>query len=176
MLSSSIKIMRVDEIDSTNKFLKDNYKDLANITVLRTNFQTKGMGQFERTWESNKNENLLFSILLKDIKLNEINTIKTHVIETLLVVLKTFGLKGIFKEPNDIYVNDSKILGILIETKVNINQVFDYVVIGIGININQTIFINDNATSFKLLKDKTFDLDEIFSTLLNIFFRNNKLN
>src|SRR5690554_8185763 len=58
-------LMEFDIIDSTNEYLKNNYQKLPNFTIVKANYQTKGRGQFGRVWESNYNENLLFSLLIK---------------------------------------------------------------------------------------------------------------
>jgi BirA family biotin operon repressor/biotin-[acetyl-CoA-carboxylase] ligase len=70
------------------------------------------------------------------------------------------------KWPNDIYVNDKKIAGILIETAIS-NGKFSQAIIGIGININQEVFYSDapNPVSLRNLTGKNYDLTEIISRL-----------
>lgn len=168
-----LKIIELDEVNSTNDYLKDNYHQYDNLTVIKTKFQTKGRGQFERSWESLKDENLLFSMLLKGLDVNKINILKQIVLESLLILLETLNVKGIFKEPNDVYVEDKKILGILIETKLSENnEQYKYVIIGIGLNVNQEEFNEKNATSLKKLKNKIFEINDIFSSFISIFMKN----
>lgn len=167
-----MKVINFDEITSTNDFLKENYKIYNNLTFVKTKFQTKGRGQFERVWKSNKDENLLFSFILKDIYINKIETIKNIINYTLLNFLKDYNIEGIFKEPNDILVDYKKILGILIETKTKTNEEYEYVITGIGININQDEFSNLNATSFKLLNNKVFDIETLFNKLSENLYKN----
>lgn len=94
--------------------------------------------------------------------------------DSLLKLLSKYNIKKTFKEPNDILVNGKKILGILIESKINSNSnYYDYVIVGIGININQTIFNNLEATSFKILKNKKYIVDEILNKLLEIINSSN---
>lgn len=157
----------VAEINSTNDFFKTQANNYAHQSILRAGFQTHGRGQFDRHWEANKGENLLFSILLKDFSLDKIESIREWIITSLLKWLLTFSLKGEFKAPNDIYVEKKKILGILIETKQS-GIKFLYVVIGIGINVNQMFFQSPLATSIKLLTNKNHDLEFIFPKLLKI--------
>lgn len=168
MQLDKIKIIAFDEIDSTNNYLINNYQKLQSYTIVKTNFQTKGRGQFKRGWFSNKGENLLFSILLKDILIKQIDLIKNIVKDSLLKLLEQYNIKGTFKEPNDILVNHKKILGILIETKTKNHEEFDYVVIGIGININQKEFIDLNATSFYNINEKEYNKNEILQEFLKI--------
>ena len=54
-----------DQIDSTNDFLKRNYKMLPRITFIKAEHQTNGRGQFDRIWLSNDKENILCSLLVK---------------------------------------------------------------------------------------------------------------
>lgn len=162
------EIINFDEIDSTNKYFKENYEKLNNNTIIKTLYQTNGKGQFDRVWNSNTGDNLLFSILLKDVEKNELNKIFNNTKSSLLLFLEKHGIKGKFKVPNDILVDGKKILGILIETKINpLNDLFSYVIVGIGLNVNQTTFNNLNATSFKLLTHKSYNLDDLFRDFIN---------
>lgn len=155
----------VKEIDSTNNHLKDNSGAYPHRTVLRALYQTHGRGQFSRQWESVPGENLLLSFLLKNIPLSETENIRSWVVRSLLRWLASFNIKGEFKKPNDILAGGRKILGILIETK-QVGPVFEWVVIGIGVNINQTIFDANNATSVHLLINHKTDTDTAYQKLL----------
>ena len=113
----------VTECLSTNDFLMQlSLKNsIEEGSVVITDFQTKGKGQRNNFWSSNRQENLLFSfILFPKIKLSE--QFILHIITSLSVYhsLKKIGLSNVkIKWPNDIYVNNKKICGILIE-----NQIF----------------------------------------------------
>lgn len=173
MLLDKLKIIYLDEVSSTNNYLIKNHQKLNSYTILRTNYQINGRGQFLRKWTSNKNENLLFSILLKDILIVDIDHIKKCLIESIIEFLKKYNVVGTFKVPNDILVNNKKIVGILIETLTKNHYEFNYVVVGIGFNINQIEFNDLIATSLKLETNKTYDLNKLFKELLTIIF--NKL-
>lgn len=164
----SDKEIYFEEIDSTNNYLKENFNKLENLTFIRTDFQTSGRGQFLRNWESGKDENILFSILLKNISIKKLELIKELTTKTLINYLKKYKINSKFVYPNDIYVKDKKILGILIETKV-LNSDLEYIVIGIGININQAKFNSKDATSFKLLNKKSYDIKELYKILIGDF-------
>jgi BirA family biotin operon repressor/biotin-[acetyl-CoA-carboxylase] ligase len=161
----SYTLLEFDSLESTSDFLKENHSYFPHMTFIRSNYQTKGRGQFDRIWDSNKSENLLFSILLKDFILNPID-IKRWVMESLISFVQSFKLIPYFKEPNDIYVEDQKICGILIETKTN-GKEYDYVIVGIGLNVNQMHFDKLNATSIKLLTKTDFHVKDVFTKLLN---------
>ncbi|MCR1809171.1 biotin--[acetyl-CoA-carboxylase] ligase [Haploplasma modicum] len=168
------KIINLDIIDSTNDYLKREYLNLENKTIVKAGYQTLGRGQFDRLWQSESNQNLLFSILYKNFELDKISDLKILIKDSLLKLLSKYNIKGTFKEPNDILVNGKKILGILIESKINSNSnYYDYVIVGIGININQTLFNNLEATSFKILNNKNYIVDEILNKLLEIIDSNN---
>jgi BirA family transcriptional regulator, biotin operon repressor / biotin---[acetyl-CoA-carboxylase] ligase len=168
------KIINLDIIDSTNDYLKREYLNLENKTIVKAGYQTLGRGQFDRLWQSESNQNLLFSILYKNYELDKISDLKILIKDSLLKLLSKYNIKGTFKEPNDILVNGKKILGILIESKINSNSnYYDYVIVGIGININQTLFNNLEATSFKILNNKNYIVDEILNKLLEIIDSSN---
>lgn len=155
-----------DNLTSTSDLLKEHFSSFSHLTFIKTDFQTKGRGQFDRMWVSNPKENLLFSVLLKDIDITHLEHIKNWMIHGITSLLDTYGINPRFKEPNDLYVDQDKICGILMESRSQGN-ILDYVVIGVGLNVNQTEFVNLNATSMSLLKDQSFDVDQIMQNLID---------
>ena len=129
--------LHFDEIDSTNHYLMNSYQLLDNFTFVSTDYQSKGKGRNDRVWESIKGLNLMFSILIKDSKLiNEFNALSLMSAVEVAQVLESYGIDNVsIKWPNDVLVNDKKICGILLE-----GQLPEYVVIGIGLNVNQKEF------------------------------------
>jgi len=134
-----------DVVDSTNDIAKELIRCKSNIngTVVQANYQLKGRGRQNNIWESKAGENLLFTIIISP-KL--IHPSKQFVINELVsVTLRDFIQTKIpkttvkIKWPNDIYVDNKKIAGILIEHGVLGNSM-SHSIIGIGININQTMF------------------------------------
>ena len=129
--------LHFDEIDSTNNYLKNSYPLLNNFTFVSADYQSKGKGRNDRIWESVKGLNLMFSFLIKDPQLLKISThlsIMTAV--EISKVLESYGLKNVsIKWPNDVLVNEKKICGILLE-----GQLPNYLVIGVGLNVNQKEF------------------------------------
>ena len=73
------------------------------------------------------------------------------------------GLDVYLKEPNDIYIDGKKLAGILIETLV-FDAKYKYVIVGLGLNLNQTMFGDLNAISIKLVKRKEIELTEMIRT------------
>lgn len=166
-----IKLVEFNKIPSTNDYLKEKYQEYQSFTIVRADYQTKGKGQFDRKWLSSKGKNLLFSLLLKDVAFNQITHIKDWVKSSLFAAFGNFGLDVRFKEPNDFYVDDKKICGILIESKSNEDR-FDYVIIGIGINVNQTMFNQFKATSILKETKKVVQVSTVLRIIMNNLIEN----
>lgn len=154
-----------DQIESTSDYLKLHANVLPSLTLVQTRYQTQGRGQFDRKWESTHGENLLFSFIVKNVPIVEHEMIRTWVIRSLMEWITSHQLIPHFKLPNDILVEGKKILGILIETR-TWGDDFKWIVIGIGININQIAFAIETATSLKLLKGRTYDLANELATIM----------
>lgn len=160
-------IIKFDTLESTNDLLKTYFESFPDLTFVQTHFQTKGRGQFDHTWDSNKDENLLFSVLLKEAYANKRHQIKDIILNTLFTFFNEQEIKVHFKEPNDLFVGDEKICGILIETRYEESHL-DYMIIGIGLNVNQLKFNGYKATSMKLIHQKDFEIDVLFARLVDI--------
>lgn len=162
LISIKPLVIHFKEIDSTQNYLKKHYKSLPNLTFIFSDYQSVGRGRRGREWVSNKGDNLLFSILIKDKNLvSKFDSLS--IISALLVkeLLSRYGIKNIeIKWPNDVYIDSKKAAGILLEG-VNKNNKLDAVIIGIGINVNQTDFVDGlriNPTSIKLILNKDIDM------------------
>ena len=169
--------LHFDVIDSTNAYLKNSYQLLDNFTFVSADYQSKGKGRNDRVWESVKGLNLMFSVLIKDPKLiNESNALSLMTAVEISKLLESYNVKNVsIKWPNDVLVNDKKICGILLE-----GQLPNYLVIGIGLNVNQKEFpvgLRRPATSMSNELNKDFDLEIIKEQLfLNIISNFNKLD
>lgn len=163
----SYTLLSFDEIKSTSDLLKEHFSSFSHFTVIKTNYQINGRGQYDRVWSSHKDENILFSILLKDLHIKQMNDLKQWIIKSIMSFLTSYQLQPTFKKPNDIFIQDQKICGILFESRTT-QESLDYVVIGIGLNINQIDFKSLNATSMKKTLHKTFDIGSLFDELLEI--------
>jgi biotin-[acetyl-CoA-carboxylase] ligase BirA-like protein len=161
----SYTILEYKTLDSTNTFLKTHHHALSHLTFVRTRHQTAGRGQFDRIWTSNDNDNILCSVLLKNVSLDKAEHHKRWIEQGLLTFLKNRQLSTTFKAPNDIYIGSKKICGILTESQSDQDQ-FTYVVIGFGLNVNQTEFGGLNATSMALELKQNFNVDQLFESLI----------
>jgi BirA family biotin operon repressor/biotin-[acetyl-CoA-carboxylase] ligase len=133
--------------------------------------QTKGKGQRGNNWESATGLNLTTSFILYPTFLAvQQQFMLTQMVSLAVIDFATqYSIKSLkIKWPNDIYQGDQKLAGILIENSLKGNTI-NASIIGIGININQTGFSEStmNATSFKLITGKGFDIHECFRTLCN---------
>jgi len=164
------KKLHFDSLNSTNETLGHLSKkiELQNGFYITTDFQISGKCQNKDKWDSNPKENLLISIFL-NLDLNIENSFMLNQLASLAVLdtLRKFLEQKIeIKWPNDVFVNNKKISGILINNTVK-GGIIKSSVIGIGINVNQTNF-NEKyvATSMKLLNKKDFKLNEIEKMLM----------
>ena len=150
-----MRIINFDEIDSTQleaKRMIENGSAL-NGTIIVAKNQTAGLGTHGRKWISKKDESITFSmVLVPECDIKELNNFTLNIAEVIVdVIYKKYNIKLDIKKPNDIVYNGKKIGGILTETKL-LDSIVKYVIIGIGINTNQTKFhdeIKDIATSIK---------------------------
>lgn len=158
-------------IDSTNKFIKDNLNIIEFIdgTIVYSREQYSGKGQGTNVWESEPNKNLTISILLNPTFLLPENQFELSKVIALGVCdfIKLFVDKAVFiKWPNDIYVENHKVAGILIENMIQ-GSVLNQSIVGIGININQNKFISNapNPISLINLTKKEYDLTKLLKIL-----------
>ena len=170
MIIGSI-IERHDILPSTNVYATQLLakKDVIEGTVIVAKYQTAGKGQGMHTWNSDSNKNLLFSIILyPDTVLPE-----EQIFITMAVSLGVCDfLNSLFegsqiKAPNDIYYNNHKIAGILIENTI-VDGVINSCIVGIGLNVNQTTFPSDlpNPISIANITGKEQDTDDCLNKLL----------
>ena len=154
----------LENCHSTNSYLLDELssKNIAEGTLICANHQYNGRGQKGNSWLSEPNVNLTFSILLMPKWLKPIlQFYLTKLISiSLIEVLNQYKDGFTIKWPNDIYFNDNKIAGVLIENNILNNQIKSSIV-GVGINVNQQYFNLDNASSLCNIIDKRVDKDEL---------------
>ena len=167
-----MNIIKLNAIDSTNDYLKNllDKKPIINYTVVTANFQNKGKGQMGGFWESEADKNLICSVYLSNsiIKLSNQFVINIIVCLAIKKSLNKFNIPQVsVKWPNDIMSGSFKICGVLIENIIKNSSIQD-IIIGIGLNVNQTIFKNSpNATSIKKISGNFYNTDEILFEIIN---------
>lgn len=173
-MESKTDIIWLERVDSTNDEARRHISEIDNLSVVSALEQTKGRGQRGNRWSSQPEENLTFSLVVKDfrIKANEQSAISQTTALSLVDLLSRHEIKARIKWPNDIYAGDEKICGILIENSLKGLEI-DWSIIGIGLNVNQTTFPEDlpNPTSMKLCTGNSnpYNTREILEEFMGIF-------
>lgn len=152
-MEKKLQIIWLSQTDSTNNRALEGAAECPDKTTWAADFQTAGRGQRGNKWSSLKAENLTFSILFRPRNILAKDQFAVSEATALGVCryLKSKGVAAKIKWPNDIYVGDKKICGILIENAVAGERLL-HSVSGIGLNVNQTEFSPDipNPTSLAL--------------------------
>ncbi len=165
------KIQWHEKLNSTNIFLKHELLENSfdEFYVVCTKSQVKGKGQGNNKWESEDSKNLTFSLLLRPgfIEIQDQFIISKAISIAIINVLNRYKKGFCIKWPNDIYYQDSKIAGILIENSLIQNRIGTSI-IGIGININQTNFFSDapNPISLKQIINSETDITKFLAEIL----------
>lgn len=167
-----MKIIKLDATDSTNTFLKELVlkMEVDNFTVVVAKKQTKGRGQMNSEWMVEDGKNLTFSVFCRfsDLEIAQHKFLNFCISLGVFEALKTLKLPNLaIKWPNDILSGNKKIAGILIENTFK-GKYINASVIGIGINVNQSIFSKNlpNASSIKMILKKEIVLDVLLEKVL----------
>ena len=167
-LSSDIR--EYPEIGSTNEELNRLImtEDLAEGCIIRTDYQYAGKGHAGNSWQSERGMNLLFSILLKPdfLPLERAFHLSRITSLSLLEIIDNQCDGVQIKWPNDMMVGDNKMAGILIENMIS-GQTISHSIIGIGINVNQTVFDPSIPAPTSLKTEKGCHID--MNSLLTAF-------
>lgn len=167
----------LDSTESTNTWLRERLLQgeepaLSHGFVVWCREQTAGRGQRGNSWEATPGLNLTMSMLLSpegveaaaQFKISE--AVALGVAEAIDPILKPFGLEAEVKWPNDIYVGDRKIAGILIENSLSGRMVARSIA-GIGLNVNQREFFSDapNPVSLNQLTGGEYPLHPLLDSI-----------
>lgn len=164
------KIIFIRDLPSTNTYATRliSAERPEEGTIIRTDFQSAGRGQPGNKWESERGKNLLFSIILypQMIKPVEQFTISMAISLGIYDFLTRQVTGCSIKWPNDIIVSNDKIAGILIESSLMGDKI-EYMVAGIGLNINQEKFTGDatNPVSLKMITGIDYELNNCLAEL-----------
>lgn len=163
-----------ESLASTNNEAKKHITDYDNLSVIATIEQSAGRGQGSHTWYTTPGKNLTFTIVFNPENLPASEALYLTRITTLslLSYLAARGVRARIKWPNDIWVEDKKICGILIENILEGNLVHNSI-IGIGLNINESGWPEDlpNPVSLGELTGKSYDIHEELEAFYKEFCR-----
>ena len=161
-------IRRYPELTSTSTQAAALGDSAAHGTVVVTDCQTAGRGQRGISWEAEPGKNLSFSIVLRPKALPPRRQYELSMVMALALhdVLERYipGHAVCVKWPNDIYVDNGKISGTIIECSLGSSGI-ERAIVGIGININQTVFVSDapNPVSVKMFTGHDYDLEALLA-------------
>lgn len=170
------EIIHLTTTESTNKYLRRLLHDKRpeEGSAVYTDFQTAGRGQIGNTWESEEGANLMFSVVIypdflpanaqflisQIAALSVKETLERHVPDGITV-----------KWPNDIYWQNKKICGMLIENDLSGREIYCSI-LGIGINLNQEVFRSDapNPVSLTQITGRKYDITNELHAFLRVFY------
>jgi BirA family biotin operon repressor/biotin-[acetyl-CoA-carboxylase] ligase len=166
------KIYAFETIDSTNNCARVLAEcDIPEGTIVMSENQTQGRGRQGRVWLSERAKNLLFSIILRpEIEYDKVQLLTFCIADSILKVIEAeFSLEIQTKWPNDLLIKNKKFCGILLES--SFKDKLNYVICGVGLNINQHNFMNglSYATSLGLELNRFIDREELFIRILQQF-------
>lgn len=137
--------------------------------IVITNHQHAGKGQRGNSWISSENKNLTFSILLKPHFIDPADSFALNMLVSVAILNALKGLgKSMFKIkwPNDIFYDEYKVGGILIENTIQ-GAIIENSIIGIGINVNQKSFdYLFKAASLSKIFNRQFDLNNLLNKII----------
>lgn len=166
-----VPLISIEHTNSTNSYLRDfSYKRRATaFTTVMSDFQTAGRGQRGNSWESEEGRNLLFScIIFPDFLEARRQFLLSQIVSLSIKEILDNYTQGIsIKWPNDIYWQERKICGILIENDIAGNSICQTIA-GAGININQQEFRSSapNPVSLWQITGKEHDCREILAQIM----------
>lgn len=168
-------IIRLQEVDSTNRFLKEmKDSDVETLTIAVADYQTAGKGQGTHTWEGEAGKNLLFSMMVSPhwVPVRQQFLLSEAGALAIKDALDAYTEGITLKWPNDVYWNDKKISGTLIETSID-SKGIKRCIFGIGININQLEFKSDapNPVSLAQILGHEVDREEVLQKIIEAFGR-----
>lgn len=158
------------QVDSTNaeaKRLLDNGEAKEGL-VITTDLQTQGRGQYGRVWESEVGLNIMMSVVVSPLFIKVSDQFALNILSSLAVanVINDYSESTKVKWPNDVYVHNKKIAGILIQNYIQGDRI-KHSIIGIGLNVNQSSWPDDvhNATSLCLESGEQLEKEIIIKVL-----------
>lgn len=161
--STELGIIWLEKTDSTNDELRRRLNQSGDLAIIAAESQTAGRGQGVHSWHSAPGQNLTFSVLLRHRCLKASDALAVTSIMALGIrdYLQTKGIEPWIKWPNDIWVGEKKICGILVENSIRAGRI-DYSIVGVGLDVNQTEWPSDlpNPVSLKELTGRQYDIRE----------------
>ena len=167
-MKKNINLYKVKELDSTNGYLERNHKNYEEFDVICTKNQTHGRARRQNDWVSMEGM-AIFSFFLEKRENWEIEDyLKLPLIAGLATIRGLRGIENLdykFKWTNDVYLENKKLCGILIE------KIDDVYIVGIGINVNNILpeKLKNKAISLTQLTNKKYEIEKIIKNIISEF-------
>lgn len=163
-------ISHFKEINSTHKYVKENYKNLKDRTVILADMQSNGIGTHGRVWYTGRENNIAMSILIKpNCNIENLKNITTKIASSIQKAInEMYNINLEIKFPNDLLLNSKKICGVLTEIN-TISEKVNYLIISIGFNVNETHFDEETAniaTSLKKEYNQNYSREDIIIKII----------
>lgn len=172
--STERSITWLENTDSTNDELRRRLDQSGDLTIIAAERQSAGRGQGDHSWHSSPGQNLTFSVLLRHrcLKASEALAVTSIMALGIRDYLHTKGIEPWIKWPNDIWVGEKKICGILVENSIRAGRI-DFSIVGVGLDVNQTEWPSDlpNPVSLKELTGRQYDTHEELRQLYDTLAR-----
>ena len=181
-MANDVFVKMLDTVDSTNRYVRDEAVALwkeagcdARMVAVVANTQTAGRGQRGNVWLSQSGSNLLLSLLIRSGEALAVTNqfcLSQTIALALHRAMKHFGIETLLKWPNDIYVGNRKLAGVLVELDFSASCI-EQAIIGVGLNINQENFpsMDRVPVSMKMLLGKECSRSEVLAVILDEFDR-----
>ena len=164
-------LKKFKEVSSTNGLMKE-YLDAGSLednTVFMTESQTAGRGQGDNKWQSEPFKNILASVYKKlHLPVEHHYLLNMSIAVSICKYLEELNVKALIKWPNDIYINNNKLAGLLVENRM-LGKNITSTIIGIGLNVNQVSFPKElpNPVSLQIVLNKELNLNSVCEGLFN---------
>lgn len=169
------QLIKLNSVDSTNNYAANLIRTTKVVegTVIMADYQDAGRGQRGAEWHSKPGENLLMSFILSPTFLDISSQFYLSKIVAMSIwdVMNVFDFDVKIKWPNDIYINEKKVAGVLIENAIQKGKV-EKSIIGIGLNVNQEAFSSDRFTSISKELNSKHDKMDILKMLCKSLEKN----
>ena len=177
-----MNILRYKSLPSTFTYICEHAPQMAHGTVVIADWQDAGRGQRGNSWESEEGKNLLPSLLVKmpgfpaKSQFHLSQAVAMGIVEG---VREATGVECSVKWPNDIYIGDRKLSGIIIShslqaaTDPEVGATIAHTAIGFGLNVNQTEFRSDapNPISLRQATGRDWPLEPLLQRVLSAVMR-----
>ena len=161
-----------EKLDSTNEYIKRNHEILNDGYIVRARTQTDGRGRNGRYFYSPIDSGLYMSILIKTINKSHAEFSAYMAVAVTEVLKEFYNTKSSIKWVNDIFINGKKLGGILCESSY-MNDELQYMIVGLGININHSQYpmeIIDKTTYLSKYTVKEIDIDALAEEIVDKFY------